>query len=117
MCGDLTFSNDPVNHQPKRAFAVKFALSEVAQNTAARMTVTNSIIAREPVQDQTLNWSLEDVEFQAPGDDEVLVEMRASGICHTDIVMSSVPDGVMGIKYPRIVGHEGIDALKHKRMA
>lgn len=78
------------------------------------MSLTKGIIAREPAQDHNVNWSLEDVEVQLPGEDEVLVEVRASGICHTDIVMSSVPEGVMGIKYPRIVGHEGMPGLGYE---
>lgn len=72
---------------------------------------TKAIVAREPEHPRTVNWSLEDVHVHSPGEDEVLVEMRASGICHTDIVLSSVPDGTLGINYPKVVGHEGIYCL------
>lgn len=71
------------------------------------MVVTNALIAREPVQPLAVNWSLEAVDVQPPGDDEILVEMRASGICHTDLVLTSVPNNAMGITYPKVAGHEG----------
>jgi len=75
------------------------------------MDSSKAIVAREPVQPLALNWSLEQVEISSPGDDEVLVEMHATGICHTDIVLSAVSKGVLGIEYPKVVGHEGIAAL------
>jgi Zn-dependent alcohol dehydrogenase len=71
------------------------------------MDSSKAIVAREPDQPLALNWSLEQVEISPPGDDEVLVEMHATGICHTDIVLSAVPNGVLGIEYPKVVGHEG----------
>ncbi|KAJ5194893.1 Alcohol dehydrogenase superfamily zinc-type [Penicillium cinerascens] len=54
------------------------------------MVVSKAVIAREPTHPLAVNWSLEDVDVHAPGDGEVLVEMRASGICHTDILLTSV---------------------------
>lgn len=69
---------------------------------------SKAIVAREPIQAGVVNWSLEQVEVTPPGDDEVLVEMYAAGICHTDILLSSVPTGVTSIKYPKVVGHEGM---------
>ncbi|KAL4867889.1 hypothetical protein BDV12DRAFT_170492 [Aspergillus spectabilis] len=71
------------------------------------MAVTKAIVAREP-RFTALSWELEDVTVkEEPGDDEVLVEMIASGVCHTDIVLSAVPDGQFGIHYPKVMGHEG----------
>ncbi|KAJ5783177.1 alcohol dehydrogenase [Penicillium paradoxum] len=67
---------------------------------------SQAIVVREPAQPGGVNWSLEQVEVGSPGDDEVLVEIYAAGICHTDIVLSSVPAGVAGIQYPKVVGHE-----------
>lgn len=75
------------------------------------MDVVTSIVSREPDQPLALNWSLEQVEVCPPGDDEVLVQIHASGICHTDIVLSAVPSGTLGIEYPKVVGHEGTAAL------
>ncbi|KAL3430102.1 chaperonin 10-like protein [Aspergillus tetrazonus] len=71
------------------------------------MPTAKAIVAREP-RFTALNWALEDVcVSNEPGDDEVLVEMVASGVCHTDIVLSAVPSGQLGIGYPKVMGHEG----------
>lgn len=68
---------------------------------------TTAIVARSPGPNGP-NWALEQVEtVSSCGADEVLVEMVATGVCHTDLVISSVPDGVMGVHYPKVVGHEG----------
>lgn len=75
------------------------------------MDAVTAIVSREPDQPLALNWSLEQVEVRPPGDDEVLVQIHASGICHTDIVLSAVPSGTLGIEYPKVVGHEGTAAL------
>jgi threonine dehydrogenase-like Zn-dependent dehydrogenase len=72
------------------------------------METGQAIVAREPSQPGVVNWSLEQVEVASPGDDEVLVEIYAAGICHTDILLSSVPAGAIGIDYPKVVGHEGM---------
>jgi Zn-dependent alcohol dehydrogenase len=76
------------------------------------MESSKAIVAREPDQPMALNWSFEQVEISSPSDDEVLVEMHATGICHTDIVLSSVPTGVLGVEYPKVVGHEGISVCE-----
>ena len=77
------------------------------------MITTTAIVAREPEQPLTINWAMEEVEVYTPGEGEILVEMRATGICHTDIVLSSVPSGSIGIQYPKILGHEGISSSSH----
>jgi S-(hydroxymethyl)glutathione dehydrogenase / alcohol dehydrogenase len=48
---------------------------------------------------------VEDVELEGPRDGEVLVEMRATGVCHTDEFTRSGqdPEGL----FPVIFGHEG----------
>jgi Zn-dependent alcohol dehydrogenase len=69
---------------------------------------TQAIVAREPTEPLKPNWAMEEVTLGGFGDDEMLVDMIATGICHTDIVLSSVPAGAIGIAYPKIVGHEGI---------
>ena len=48
--------------------------------------------------------SLETVEMEAPRDDEILVRVTATGICHTDLV---VRDGMMPTPRPVVLGHEG----------
>jgi len=49
--------------------------------------------------------SIEDVELQGPGPQEVLVELKATGLCHTDAFTLSGkdPEGL----FPSILGHEG----------
>jgi aryl-alcohol dehydrogenase len=47
---------------------------------------------------------LEGVTLESPRDDEVLVEIRGVGLCHTDI---AARDGVFGLPYPMVLGHEG----------
>ncbi|KAJ5889611.1 hypothetical protein N7504_010421 [Penicillium tannophilum] len=71
------------------------------------MTSTTAIVSHEPKELLKWEWSLEQVTLTPPGDDEILVEMHASGICHTDILLSSVPTGAAGVQYPKVVGHEG----------
>lgn len=72
------------------------------------MTSTTAIVSHEPKELLKWEWSLEQVTLTPPGDDEILVEMHASGICHTDILLSSVPTGAAGVQYPKVVGHEGM---------
>ncbi|MFO7762264.1 MAG: S-(hydroxymethyl)glutathione dehydrogenase/class III alcohol dehydrogenase [Wenzhouxiangellaceae bacterium] len=49
--------------------------------------------------------SIETVELQGPGPGEVLVEIKATGLCHTDAYTLSGkdPEGL----FPSILGHEG----------
>jgi S-(hydroxymethyl)glutathione dehydrogenase/alcohol dehydrogenase len=49
--------------------------------------------------------SIESVELEGPREGEVLVEIRASGVCHTDEFTrsGSDPEGI----FPCILGHEG----------
>jgi Zn-dependent alcohol dehydrogenase len=72
------------------------------------MVLAKAIVAREPAPEFKVNWSLEEIEVNLPGEDEVLVQIIASGICHTDILLTSVPSGSIGISYPKVAGHEGI---------
>src|SRR5262245_6057182 len=48
---------------------------------------------------------IDEVELAAPKDGEVLVEIKATGICHTDEFTRSGadPEGL----FPAILGHEG----------
>jgi Zn-dependent alcohol dehydrogenase len=72
------------------------------------MVLAKAIVAREPAPDFKVNWSLEEIEINSPGEDEVFVPIVASGICHTDILLISVPSGSFGITYPKVAGPEGI---------
>ena len=49
--------------------------------------------------------SVEEIEVAGPGAGEVLVQMKASGVCHTDAftLSGADPEGV----FPAVLGHEG----------
>lgn len=51
-----------------------------------------------------LPLTIEEVHLKPVADDEVLVEMKASGLCHTDL---SIIEGKFPLKLPAILGHEG----------
>jgi S-(hydroxymethyl)glutathione dehydrogenase / alcohol dehydrogenase len=54
--------------------------------------------------------TIEDVEVQGPKAGEVLVEMMATGICHTDAYTLSGLDSEG--KFPAILGHEGAGIVR-----
>jgi hypothetical protein len=72
--------------------------------------LAKAIVHYAPV-DGEMVYKIQDVEVSDPGDNELLVEMIATGICHTDIFFASVPEGPRA-KYPKIFGHEGKSFLK-----
>ena len=47
---------------------------------------------------------VDEIEVRAPDAGEVLVEMKASGLCHTDL---SALEGKFPVKLPAVLGHEG----------
>src|SRR5688500_1737409 len=49
-------------------------------------------------------WSVEEIELDPPGPGEVLVELAASGLCHSD---EHLVTGDLPIAFPMIGGHEG----------
>ncbi|KAL1621349.1 hypothetical protein SLS56_009235 [Neofusicoccum ribis] len=54
-------------------------------------------------------WAIEDVTLRELKPDELVVEIVASGICHTDLHCGDTPAdaGVPAVYYPRVLGHEG----------
>jgi len=54
--------------------------------------------------------SIETVQLGGPRDDEVLVEIMATGVCHTDAFTLSGddPEGA----FPAILGHEGAGIVR-----
>ena len=48
--------------------------------------------------------TLETLDLEDPRDDEILVRVIATGVCHTDIV---VRDGLLPTPHPVVLGHEG----------
>lgn len=71
------------------------------------LSQTKALVSRGPVSEG--KWSIEPVKLRELEDDEVLVEIVASGICHTDLHCGNTPDdkGVPAVYYPRVLGHEG----------
>ena len=55
---------------------------------------------------------LEEVELDGPRPGEVLVQMRATGICHTDL---AAIDGHVGLPLPAVLGHEGAGVVLESR--
>jgi hypothetical protein len=68
---------------------------------------SEALVARGPFSEG--KWALEPVKLRELRDDEVLVHMVASGICHTDLHCgdTAADAGVPGVFYPRVLGHEG----------
>src|SRR3954454_10844412 len=54
-------------------------------------------------------FTMTDVELDEPRDDEVLVRMVATGICHTDITMGHFLPAEM---FPNVFGHEGAGVVE-----
>ncbi|KAJ0423364.1 chaperonin 10-like protein [Aspergillus carlsbadensis] len=67
-------------------------------------TSTRALVSYQP-QDGRLDWKLHDVNLRDIGPDELLVQVVAAGICHTDLVFSTWPSDL--IPYPKVLGHEG----------
>ena len=53
--------------------------------------------------------SIEEVELDDPRDDEILVKLVATGVCHTDM---AVMEGLMGTEFPVVLGHEGAGTVE-----
>ena len=48
--------------------------------------------------------SIEDINIEEPRNNEILVKVVATGVCHTDLV---VRDGMLPTPFPVVLGHEG----------
>lgn len=68
---------------------------------------SKALVSRGPF--SSGGWAIEDVKLRELKHDEVVVEIVASGICHTDLHCGDTPDdkGVPAVFYPRVLGHEG----------
>lgn len=56
------------------------------------------------VVDEVNQFSVQSVDIDAPKYGEVMVRMKATGICHSDL---SIIDGTIPWVFPTVVGHEG----------
>lgn len=75
---------------------------------------TQAIVSHAP-EDGKRKWVLEPVQVAQPEEYEAIVEMVASGVCHTDLGCGTAPDGTPGFPtppYPRVLGHEGKHFIK-----
>ncbi|MFI2207876.1 NAD(P)-dependent alcohol dehydrogenase [Streptomyces sp. NPDC020192] len=54
-------------------------------------------------------FALKEVELVDPGQDEVLVELHATGLCHTDV---AVQHGATPFPLPGVLGHEGSGVVR-----
>lgn len=68
------------------------------------------ILCKAAITDGFGNFSIENIEVADPGKDEVLIKIKASGICHTDI------DSLKWEK-PMVAGHEGAGIVVKKGSA
>ncbi|NWN91829.1 alcohol dehydrogenase catalytic domain-containing protein [Marinobacter adhaerens] len=73
-----------------------------------RAAVLNTIGAERPYTDSR-PLVIEELELDPPGDHEVLIEIRAAGICHSDL---SVVDGNRPRPVPMALGHEAAGIVK-----
>ncbi len=55
--------------------------------------------------------AVEQIAFDDLGDDEILVRLTASGVCHTDLHVQ-VTNG-WGMAFPILLGHEGAGVVEH----
>lgn len=53
-------------------------------------------------------WQLEEVPTPDPGPNQVLIRIRASGLCYTDVHQTN---GLMPGSFPRILGHEPVGEI------
>ncbi|KAI4728755.1 NAD(P)-binding protein [Aureobasidium sp. EXF-10728] len=72
-----------------------------------------AIVARDTLANK--GWKMEQVTTNEINDDELLVELVASGICHTDIMCGSDTGNPDLFYYPRVLGHEGMEKWTPKK--
>ena len=56
-----------------------------------------------------LDWEVVDLELQGPKEHEVLIEVHASGLCHSDL---HITDGDLQVELPFVGGHEGAGIVR-----
>ncbi|KAH7378181.1 zinc-binding dehydrogenase [Cadophora sp. MPI-SDFR-AT-0126] len=67
-----------------------------------------AVIALAPSESGHPSWRFGSLKFaRTLRENELKIRMVSTGICHTDLFMSSLPPGTLGITYPMVMGHEG----------
>lgn len=75
-------------------------------------STTAAIVSSAPIAG-AVQWRKQVLNIREPRDDEVLVRIIASGLCHTDVALTLTPDGAPGFcPYPRVAGHEGAGTVE-----
>jgi alcohol dehydrogenase len=54
------------------------------------------------------NWEIKEVPTPSPGVNQVLIEIRASGLCYTDV---HITKGAIPTQFPRTLGHEPVGEI------
>lgn len=86
-----------------------------SKRMASTLTRARAIVASAPREDHIPggNWELDEISVPTElKHGEILVQMVASGICHTDLLMTSGPAEGAGLNYPWVAGHEGSGIVK-----
>lgn len=97
-----------VHRQPKQGG--RLATCTFVRIRKSRMTVTTpsaptrGLVSYGPY--SSGGWKLQDLALRPLRHKEVLIEMVASGVCHTDLHCADA-EGGFGVHYPRVMGHEG----------
>ena len=92
------------------AGAIAANIAVIAATAAARTEAENAAACQPTAATAAVlrargtPYALEAVTLAAPGPGQVLVEIRACGICHTDV---GVQNYEQGLPLPQVLGHEG----------
>jgi alcohol dehydrogenase len=73
-----------------------------------RAAILHQIGAKPPFS-QSMPLQIEELDLAPPGPGEVLIKMRAAGLCHSDL---SVIDGNRPRPVPMVLGHEGAGVVE-----
>lgn len=53
-------------------------------------------------------WEVREIPVPEPGPTQVLMRIRASGLCYTDVHIAS---GALGVQFPHVLGHEPVGEI------
>ncbi|PYI02685.1 GroES-like protein, partial [Aspergillus sclerotiicarbonarius CBS 121057] len=67
-------------------------------------TTARALVSHGPY--KTGGWKLQNISLRPLRENELLVEVIASGVCQTDLHFAGLESG-HGVHYPRVMGHEG----------
>lgn len=76
---------------------------------AARANAVSSTVQAAVVEERGGPFRIQPLELDAPREDEVLVDIRAVGICHTDLACR---DQHLPLRLPQVFGHEGAGEVR-----